>query len=103
MYKRQHPLAFGYGPETYALVQSTYAFKAFTGGHGWNVGTLRPGARVSGFVGARVRAALDGSVLYGVEDLGAGHVVYLANGPLFRGFWRGGHLLFSNAVFRFAR
>lgn len=98
-----HPLAFGYGPETYALVQSTDAFKAFPAGDGWNVGTLRPGARVSGFVGARVRAALDGSVLYGVEDLGAGHVVYLANGPLFRGFWRGGHLLFSNAVFRFAR
>ncbi|MCA0267745.1 MAG: M14 family metallopeptidase [Bacteroidetes bacterium] len=98
-----HPLAYGYGPETYALVTSSTAMKPFARGDGWNVGTILPGARVSGFVGAQVRTALDRSLLYGVEDLGRGHVVYLVNNPLFRGFWQGGHLLFDNALFRFTR
>ena len=98
-----HPLAFGYGPETYALVTSSDVLTPFGRGNGWNVGTVRAGGRVSGFVGARVRTALDGSLLYGVEEMGQGHVVYLVNNPLFRGFWQGGHLLFDNALFRFVR
>ena len=35
----------------------------------------------------------------GVQELGRGSVVYLADDPLFRGFWYNGKLLFSNAVF----
>jgi hypothetical protein len=39
------------------------------------------------------------ATLFGVEDLGRGTVVYLADNPLFRSFWENGKLLFSNAVF----
>jgi hypothetical protein len=35
----------------------------------------------------------------GVQTMGRGSVVYLADDPLFRGFWYNGQLLFSNAVF----
>jgi hypothetical protein len=42
---------------------------------------------------------MKGSVLFGTQQLGNGHVVYLVGNPLFRGFWYGGHVLFSNAVF----
>jgi hypothetical protein len=31
--------------------------------------------------------------------MGRGEVVYLADDPLFRGFWYGGRLLLANAVF----
>ena len=33
------------------------------------------------------------------DDVGRGEVVYLADSPLFRGFWADGQLLFANAVF----
>jgi hypothetical protein len=57
------------------------------------------GIPVSGFAGAEAQAELDGALLYGVEDVGRGAIVYLPNNPLFRGFWQGGKRLFANAVF----
>jgi hypothetical protein len=38
-------------------------------------------------------------MVFGVESMGRGNVVYLADNPLFRAFWRNGKLLFGNAVF----
>ncbi|MFN5361179.1 MAG: hypothetical protein ACK5CC_10655 [Bacteroidota bacterium] len=35
----------------------------------------------------------------GVQEFGAGQVVYLAENLLFRNFWENGKLLFVNAVF----
>jgi hypothetical protein len=38
-------------------------------------------------------------LIFGVEDMGRGEVIYMADDPLFRSFWENGKLLFCNAVF----
>ena len=40
-----------------------------------------------------------GFAVFGVENMGRGRVIYLADNPLFRAFWYNGKLLFGNAVF----
>jgi hypothetical protein len=38
-------------------------------------------------------------LVFGVEDKGKGHVVYMVDNPMFRSFWESGKMIFSNAVF----
>ncbi len=92
-----HPLAYGYDDDTFALVRSGRAYGFLK--DGWNVGVVQQDARVSGFVGAEARERLQDALVYGVEPIGRGQVVYMTDSPLFRGFWEGGKLLFANAVF----
>jgi len=92
-----HPLAFGYEGPYFTLKRSSSAFQLME--DGWNVGVLDEDAHVSGFVGSKVKAPLQNSLLFGVETMGRGEVVYLLDSPIFRGFWAGGRLLLANAVF----
>ncbi|RAU82456.1 M14 family metallopeptidase [Pontibacter arcticus] len=94
---RTHPLAFGYGDTYYALVRSSNTFDFMK--EGWNVGVLKKDNYTSGFVGQRVREKLQDALILGSQELGRGQVVYMADNPLFRGFWHSGKLLFGNAVF----
>jgi len=66
---------------------------------GWNVGVLKKDNYVSGFVGSKLKPKIKDGLVFGVQDMVRGSVVYLADDPLFRHFWEGGKLLFSNAVF----
>ncbi len=92
-----HPLAFGYGDSYYALIRSatTYSFLE----EGWNVGVLKKDNYTTGFVGANVKKKLQDALILGTQEMGRGQVVYMADNPLFRGFWHSGKLLFGNAVF----
>ena len=93
-----HPLAFGYGDDYFSLRirNHHYAFLP----DGWNVGVTHDStALVSGFVGIKAQENFRESMVFGVESMGRGNVVYLADNPLFRAFWRNGKLLFGNAVF----
>ncbi|MEO5910047.1 MAG: M14 family metallopeptidase [Pelobium sp.] len=92
-----HPLAFGYPNYYYTLKldANTYSFLE----NGWNVGTIKKSNFVTGFVGNNTKKKLQDGTLMGVEDMGRGSVIYLADDPLFRSFWENGKLLFSNAVF----
>lgn len=92
-----HPLGFGLADGYYSLVQNTFDFDLLKGG--WNVGYLKTDNYVAGFVGKKARPKLQNTLVLGVQDYGRGSVVYLADDPLFRGFWYGGKLLFGNAVF----
>jgi hypothetical protein len=92
-----HPLAFGYGPTYFALIQHVINYPFMS--QGWNVGVLKKDIYTSGFVGARVRNKLQDSLVLGHQPMGRGHVVYIADNPLFRAFWHNGKLLFGNAVF----
>jgi len=92
-----HPLAFGYRDAYHTLKRSSRAY-AFLD-NGWNVGALRPDSHVSGFVGYEALPRLDDTLVFGVENVGRGGIVYMLDNPLFRGFWDGGKLLFVNAVF----
>ncbi|WP_246206068.1 M14 family metallopeptidase [Fulvivirga aurantia] len=93
-----HPLAYGYGREYFTLKTSSarYAFLD----NGGNVGILKGEAQpVSGFAGYKATEKLEDSLVFGVQDKGSGHVIYMVDNPLFRAFWENGKLLFSNAVF----
>lgn len=92
-----HPLAFGLGKNYYALVQEAHNFDVLK--DGWNVGYLRADNYVAGFAGRNAKEKLKNTLMMGVQQLGRGSVVYLADNPLFRGFWYSGKLLFGNAVF----
>jgi hypothetical protein len=92
-----HPLAFGLEAPYFTLKRSADAY-AFSGG-GTAAGVLEAGAPVSGFMGARAQGQIDDTLVFGTQRMGEGEVVYFVDNPLFRGFWYGGHVLFSNAVF----
>lgn len=92
-----HPLGFGYPDFYYTLKQDGVLFEFMKGG--WNVGVLKKDAYVTGFAGYKVKSKLKDGMLFSVQDMGGGSVVYLSDNPLFRNFWENGKLLFSNAVF----
>jgi len=93
-----HPLAFGYPGYYYTLKQDDNVYEFIKEG-GWNVGVIKKDAQVSGFVGSKLKEKLKDGLILGVQNMGRGHVVYLADNPLFRSFWENGKLLFCNAVF----
>jgi hypothetical protein len=93
-----HPLAFGYDDAYYTLKQDNTIYEFFKES-GWNVGVIKKDNQVAGFVGSKLKDKLKDGLLFGVQDLGRGNVIYLADDPLFRSFWENGKLLFSNAVF----
>jgi hypothetical protein len=66
---------------------------------GWNVGVIKKDNYVSGFAGSKAKEKLKDGLIFGVQELGRGQIVYLADDPLFRSFWENGKLLFCNAVF----
>ena len=93
-----HPLGFGYPDHYYTLKQDDNVYEFIREG-GWNVGVIRKDNYVSGFAGNKAKDKLKDGVIFGVQDLGRGEIVYMADDPLFRSFWENGKLLFCNAVF----
>lgn len=93
-----HPLAFGYPGYYYTLKQDEHLYE-FVKGDGWNVGVLKKGGRVAGFVGNKLARKLQDGMLFGTQEIGRGSVNYLADNLLFRNFWENGKLMFCNAVF----
>jgi len=95
-----HPLGYGYSDDYYTLKLGTDSYQYLVGD--WNVGVIKgaaSGALRSGFIGYKAQQSLDQSLVFGVQDVGRGQVVYMVDNPLFRGFWYNGKLLFGNAVF----
>jgi hypothetical protein len=93
-----HPMAFGYPDHYYTLKQDGNVYE-FMHEDGWNVGVIKKDSYVSGFTGNRAKERLKDGLIFGVQNLGSGKVVYMADDPLFRSFWENGKLLFCNAVF----
>jgi hypothetical protein len=92
-----HPLAFGY-QETYHTLKHINNFYEYLNG-GWNVGVLKSDAYIDGFVGSKAKEKLKNSLVFGVENIGRGALIYLVDSPIYRHSWQNGHLLFSNAIF----
>lgn len=90
-------MAFGYEDTYFELKQDNTLYEYLADGD--NVGVVPKNGWVTGFVGHRLKPKLQEILAYGVVEMGRGHVVYMAENPLFRGFWYGGKLLFANAVF----
>lgn len=93
-----HPLAFGYPGYYYTLKQDDSMYE-FIKERGWNVGVLKKENQVSGFVGANLKPRLKDGLVFGVQEIGNGSIVYMADNIMFRSFWENGKLMFCNALF----
>ncbi len=93
-----HPLGYGYPGYYYTLKQDNSVYEFLKEG-GWNVGVLKKNNYISGFLGKKAEEKLKDGLVFGVQEMGRGSVVYLADDVLFRSFWETGKLLFCNAVF----
>jgi hypothetical protein len=93
-----HPLGYGFDGNYYALMRDVFNYEYLKDG-GWNVGYLKENNHVVGFAGKNAKEKMKNVLVAGVHEMGRGKVVYLADGPLFRGFWHTGKLLFGNALF----
>lgn len=92
-----HPLAFGYPDYYYTLKMDDHVYEFID--DGWNVGVIKKDNLVAGFVGSELKKKLNDGLIYGVQDMGRGNIVYLADNVLFRNFWQNGKLMFCNALF----
>jgi hypothetical protein len=94
-----HPLGFGLSTNYYTIKLNDEVYELLSSEEGWNVGTIKKDAYVSGFVGQKSKAKIADGMLIGTQSVGRGSVVYFVDDPLFRSFWENGKLLFGNAVF----
>ena len=97
-----HPLMYGVDDPYFTLKRTADAY-ILSSTNSWAAGALMTATPVSGFMGRKAQQRVKSSVLFGTQKLGDGRVVYLVDNPLFRGFWYGGDVLFSNAVFMVGR
>ena len=93
-----HPLAFGYPSYYYTIKQDDNIYDYFID-DGWNVGYIKKDNFVTGFTGSKAKDKLKDGLIFGVQQMGRGSVVYLADNPIFRSFWENGKLMFANAIF----
>ncbi len=92
-----HPLAFGL-PDYYFSLKTSSANYALLE-DGWNVGYIPNDLTVLGFAGANVKKRMKETVVLGTQSMGSGKVIYMVDNPTYRGFWRQGKFLLSNAIF----
>ncbi|MGI9545891.1 MAG: M14 family metallopeptidase [Flavobacteriaceae bacterium] len=92
-----HPLAFGYDNFYYTLKLRNGSYNFLDSG---NVATIGKQTQpVAGFSGSETPDRLVNSLVFGVEAIEKGRVIYFVDNPLFRGFWENGKLFFANALF----
>lgn len=94
---QSHPLTIGLGDIYYTLKVDGRIFEPLE--KGWNVGTIKPQAFVSGVVGEKMKNKLKNGLLFGVQPAERGNIIYFSDDILFRSFWEGGKQLFVNALF----
>ena len=92
-----HPLSFGLRNPYFSLKTNSSTYQKLD--NGWNVGVLPDKLFYYGFVGYRLAKKLPNTLIIGSKSVGRGKIHYLADNPLYRGFWEEGNLLFGNAVF----
>ena len=92
-----HPLAYGYGTDYFTLKMGNSAFGYLKSG---NVVYMEDNTEpVSGFAGCEAQKLIKQTLIFGVESLDKGKIVFMVDNPLFRGFWENGKLFFANSLF----
>jgi hypothetical protein len=92
-----HPLAFGYNNTYHTLKLGADSYRFLDYG---NVVILEENTTpIGGFAGSLAQEKIKNSLVFGTENIGWGQVIYMADNPLFRGFWQNGKLFFANALF----
>ncbi len=93
-----YPLSFGIGDYYHSLKTGSATYDYLE--NGVNAGRIRTAPFISGFVGSKVKKEIEETLVFGVQNMGRGQVIYLVDNPLYRGFWEQGKLLFANALFQ---
>lgn len=94
---QSHPISAGLGDYYYALKTDDKIYELLN--KDWSVGVLKSNSYMSGVVGKGVLKKLDNGMLFGIQSVSKGTVIYLASDILFRSFWENGKQMFTNAVF----
>ncbi len=97
-----NPLSFGYNDEYFTLRLNGDSYSWIEGAQNVVYTENNPEV-ISGFVGDDAKNTLDKNLVFGVEQIGNGCIVLLADNPLFRGFWENGKLFVANALFMVGR
>ncbi len=92
-----HPLAYGLPDFYYSLKTSSAKYEYLE--NGWNVGYIPKDLTVLGFAGAKVKKKMKETMVLGVQNIGGGKVIYMVDNPVYRGFWKQGKFILSNAIF----
>lgn len=93
-----HPLAYGYSDQYFTIKNNSSRLAYLP--NGWNVGIIESEeSHVSGVAGSEVKKQLAKSMIFGVENMGGGAMIYFADNPLFRAFWENGKMFVANALF----
>lgn len=93
-----NPLAYGYKDNYFTLKLGNRSFDYLDNGNAVYLATGQ-NKPFSGFAGSEAIKAIDKSLVFGTQRMGRGHVIYMVDNPLFRGFWENGKLFFANALF----
>ena len=92
-----HPLSYGIGNIYFSLKTSENCYQLLKNAQ--NVVYVPKKYQSSGFIGSKLKNKIEETVTFAVDYKGRGHVIYMIDNPLFRGFWENGNLLFANALF----
>ncbi len=88
---------YGYDKKYYSLKNSERSYAFLKDG---TVGKLAKNIKpLAGFSGSKATEKQSESMVFGIENIGRGSVVYIIDNPLYRGFWENGKLWVMNAVF----
>ncbi|MFS4467639.1 M14 family metallopeptidase [Maribacter sp. 2210JD10-5] len=93
-----NPLAYGYDDTYFTLKLGDRAYNYLQKGNAVYL-DKKANVPISGFAGSEAQKKIDETLIYGMEQIGKGQVVYMVDNPLFRGFWENGKLFFANALF----
>jgi hypothetical protein len=94
---KTHPLSFGLGDTYHSLKVDNAYYNVLKNAS--NPVYIPKDYKSLGFIGADIKQKLKETVTVGAQSSGRGSVVYILDNPLFRGFWKNGEQLFSNALF----
>jgi len=94
-----HPMFYGYPSYYYTLKLDNDLYYPIKSGEGWNTGVLKKDKEMAGFVGKKVSSKMTNGVLFGVQEMSRGQIVYITDDVLFRRFWENGKEIFFNSVF----
>lgn len=92
-----HPYTFGLGSEWFIMKRST-VLPYLNGGS--NIGYITESEPLSGFAGYKFKEEIKNTLVIGSERIGRGEVVYVADNPYFRAFWKSGRMLLGNILLK---
>ena len=93
-----HPLC--YGVNSYYTLKNSSASYPFLGEGAFNPIRIPKNYQSYGFIGSNIERNFDDNFVFSVESKGSGKVIYMADNPLFRAFWKSGEVIFANALFQ---